>query len=57
MKALAMRKAKYLIDTQLIAENILTNKSKQYNQINSRNNELLRGINGIIYIEKTGPKE
>lgn len=57
MKALAMKKEKYLKDTQLIIEKILSDQVKQYNKINTNNKELLRNIEGIAYIEKTGPKE
>jgi len=57
MKTFAFKKEKYLKDVQLIVENMIDKQSKQYHQINSHNNDLIQGINGVVYIEKTGPKE
>lgn len=57
MKALAMKKEKYLKDTQLIVQDILNKKYKFYDQIKAENIEFVRNIQGITYIEKTGPEE
>ena len=57
MKTLAIKNEKCLKDVRLIVEKMLDKQSKQYNQINSHNSELIREVNGIVYIEKTGPKE
>lgn len=57
MKALAIKKEKCLKDVQLIVEKMLDKQSKRYSQINLHNSELIQGVSGIVYIEKTGPKE
>lgn len=55
MKALAMKKDKYLKDTQLLAEDLLKKQTQKYNTESMHNQEMLQGIENITYIEKTGP--
>jgi hypothetical protein len=57
MKALAMKKEKYLKDTQLIVQDILDRQNKLYNRVDTHNRNLLVGIEGINYIEKAGPTQ
>lgn len=54
-KALAMKEAKYLEDTKLIVADIIKTQTKRYNEIESRNNELLKDVKDICYIEETKP--
>jgi hypothetical protein len=55
MKALAMKKEKYLKDTKLIVENIINKQYEKLDKEQQHNTELLKGIERISYIEKTGP--
>jgi hypothetical protein len=55
MKALAMHKEKYLRDTQLIVKRILRHQNEQYDAVRARNEALLAGIQGIVYLELDGP--
>jgi hypothetical protein len=57
MKALAYKKEKYLKDLYLIVDDIVEQQYKEYKQKKSHNASLLRGIENITYIEKTGPAE
>lgn len=57
MKALAIKKEKYLKDTQLIADEIANRQFRKYEEIKSRNEQLLKDIGNINYIEKAGPAE
>jgi hypothetical protein len=57
MKALAIEKEKFFKDTQLIVQVILNKQYKFYNQVKVENIDFLRDIQGITYIEKTGPSE
>jgi hypothetical protein len=57
MKALAMNKEKYLKDTQLIVQNILSQKYKFYDQAKAENSAFVSTIQGMTYIDKTGPEE
>ena len=57
LKALAMNIEKYMKDTQLIVRDILNRKYKLYDQVKAENIEFVRNIQGITYIEKTGPEE
>lgn len=55
MKTLAIKKEKYLKDTELLVDEILKEKYKIYDKTAQNNKNLLKGITDIIYIEKTGP--
>lgn len=55
MKAMAIDIEKYLIDTKLIATAIGKSQTKQYDAIKSHNETLLNGIEGITYLQQTGP--
>jgi hypothetical protein len=57
LKALAMNIEKYLKDTQLIVQDILNKKYKLFDQVKAENIEFAKSIEGITYIEKTGPGE
>ena len=57
MKALAMNIEKYRIDTQLIVQDLLKRQIQSYNQVNVGNMDFTSHIQGITYIEKTGPVE
>jgi len=54
MKVLAMKIGKYLNDTQLLVEYLLSQQYRRYSQVKSQNEELLRGIEGVVYLERTG---
>ena len=56
MKALAMKKEKYLKDLELITNFISNNQSKKYEDQVRINNRILKNIADITYIQKTGPK-
>ncbi len=53
-KALAITKEKYLKDTQLIVEKMLSEEGDRFKIEEARINNLLSGIKNIVYIEKTG---
>jgi len=53
MKALAMKKAKYLKDVHLITEHILSNQGLKYEEQRRLNKRILSQIENIVYIEKT----
>ena len=55
MKALGMKKEKYLKDTQLISESILNQLYQGFEAIRTENQEILKGLETVVYIEKTGP--
>ena len=55
MKGLAMHKEKYLRDTQLIVQCILRGQFERYEAVRARNEALLAGIPGIVYLERAGP--
>lgn len=55
MKALAMKKEKYLKDTKLIVENVINKQYKMFDKEKEHNAKLLKGIEKISYIERTGP--
>ena len=57
MKALAMNIEKYFKDTQLIVQKMLGKRYKFCDQVVGENNDFLNGIQGITYIEKTGPAD
>lgn len=57
MKALAMRKEKYLKDTQLIVEEIIKQKYLKYDEEKLFISKLLKVIENISFIEKAGPIE
>ncbi len=55
MKVMAIKIEKYLRDTQLIVQAILNKKYRFYNQVKVENMNFISSIQGITYIEKTGP--
>lgn len=55
MKALGMKKEKYLRDLELIVKHIFDLQGDIYSKQIEKNTHVLRTIPGIIYIEKTGP--
>jgi len=55
MKALGMKKEKYLEDVKLIVENIINKKYEDLEKEMDHNTQLLEGIQNISYIEKLGP--
>lgn len=57
MRALAMKKEKYMKDLELIVDGILKEKSLEYEYLKEHNAKLLEGIENITYIEKIGPAE
>lgn len=57
MRALAMKKEKYMKDLELIVDEILKEKSEEYESQKQHNEKLLEGIENITYIEKTGSIE
>jgi hypothetical protein len=57
MKALAMNKEKYFKDTQLIVQDLLNKQFQSFNQVKAENSDFLNTIQGIRFIEKTGPEE
>lgn len=56
MKVLAMGKEKYFKDTQLIAQHLSRLQGKHYDRLHAQNTQHLKEIDGIVYIEKTGPE-
>ena len=57
MKALAMKKEKYLTDLKLITEYMIKNLSQKYDEQLRINKRILQDIPSVIYIQKSGPKE
>lgn len=55
MKALGYKNEKYLKDVKLIADSILKNQGRFYEQEKKHNEKILHGIEKITYIEKKGP--
>jgi hypothetical protein len=56
MKALALKKEKYLNDLKLIVNHILVNQGDAFKIQDIFNKKLMKGIKNISYIEKTGPE-
>ena len=56
MKALAMNIEKYLKDTQLIVQKILFKKYKSFYLVKAENRKFVSNVQGISYVEKTGPE-
>lgn len=54
MRAFAIKKEKYLEDAKLVAKSIEDDLWKLYPAIKARNEELLKGIDGIKYYMKKG---
>lgn len=54
MKALGYKNEKYLKDVKLIADNILKNQGRFYEQEKKHNEKILQGVRKITYIEKKG---
>jgi hypothetical protein len=57
MKALAMKKEKYLEDTKLIVDHILSIQGQKYEEQKRINARILKDSKNIIYIEQSGPIE
>lgn len=57
MKALAMHIEKYRADTQLIVQELLKRQYQAFDQVNAENKTVIDQIQGIVYIQKTGPEE
>jgi hypothetical protein len=57
MKALAIKKEKYLKDVNLIVNHIIEDQETKYEEQKRLNKHILKKIENIIYIEKTGPEE
>lgn len=57
VKALAMEDEKYLKDLKLLVKYITDNKYKNLNKEILHNQDLLKGIKNITYLEKTGPED
>jgi len=57
MKALAMHIEKYRIDTQLVVQDLLKRQFQSYDQVKVENMDFISSIQGITYIQKTGPVE
>lgn len=55
MRALVMKKEKYMKDLELIVDGILKDKSEEYESQKARNAKLLEGIEDLTYIERKGP--
>ena len=55
MKALAMNIEKYRIDTQLIVQAVLKRQYQSYDQVKIENMDFISHIQGLTYIERTGP--
>lgn len=54
MKALGMKKEKYLKDSQLLVASIFNDQSLRVNEIIQYNEQLIKTINGISYKQKIG---
>jgi hypothetical protein len=57
MKALAMHIEKYRLDTQLIVQHLLKRQYQTFDRVKAENLEFTSHIQGITFIEKTGPVE
>jgi hypothetical protein len=57
MKALAMSKEKYRHDAQLIVQTILSQQYKAYDRVRAENAAFIDTLNGVTYIDRTGPEE
>lgn len=57
MKALAMKKEKYMKDLELIVDGIIKKKSTEYDVQKVHISKLLQGLKNISYIDKTGTAE
>ncbi|MCL5270066.1 MAG: hypothetical protein M1457_05855 [bacterium] len=55
MKALAMANEKYLNDTKLVVKRILEVQYQSYDKVSAENEEILRRVPNIVFIEKRGP--
>jgi hypothetical protein len=56
MKALGIKKAKYLKDTQLISERIINRLYEKFGAVKSENEMIVKGLDTLDYIERTGPE-
>jgi hypothetical protein len=57
MKALAANIEKCRIDTQLIVQEFLKRQYQSYDQVEVENMDFISRIQGITYIEKSGPEK
>lgn len=57
MKALAMHIEKYRLDTQLIVQELLKRQYQSFDRVKAENMDWVSSIQGITYIEKTGPAQ
>jgi hypothetical protein len=55
MKVLAMHIEKYRVDTQLIIQDLLKRRYQAYDQVEVENMDFLSQIQGLTFIEKSGP--
>ncbi|NTU47096.1 hypothetical protein HGA88_05710 [Candidatus Roizmanbacteria bacterium] len=55
MRALAMKKEKYLKDLSLIVNHVLHEQGVKYQELNNKNETFLKDIKDIVYLEKTEP--
>jgi hypothetical protein len=55
MKALAIAHEKYLQDTKLIVNRMLGEQYRSYDRVKADNDELVRTVANIVFIEKRGP--
>jgi len=55
LKALGMKKDKYLQDLYKTTSKILNKQSEKYNEIKLENDMLLKNIENIVYIQKNTP--
>ncbi len=57
MKAFAMEIEKYRADTQLILQELQKRQYQSFDQVKEENLAFTRELQGIVYIQKTGPVE
>lgn len=55
MKAFAMNIEKYRKDVQLIVQELQNRQYQSFDRVRSENTNFLNHIQGIVYIEKSGP--
>lgn len=55
MKALAMHIEKYRVDTQLLVQEIQKRQYQAFERVKAENLEFLSRVEGLAFIEKTGP--
>ena len=55
MKILAISIEKYLQDTKLIVDRMLKEQYRSYEGIKAENEQILRNVSNVVFIEKRGP--